>query len=72
MPRVNSQAVTMSEELPASKLGTKQHWDMVYERETKEYEASRSVRYYQASTRTASAVPTLEADFRDSWLPLHV
>jgi hypothetical protein len=28
----------MTEELPASKLGTKEHWDMVYERETKEYE----------------------------------
>lgn len=32
----------MPEELPASKLGTKEHWDMVYERETKEYEVSLS------------------------------
>lgn len=32
----------MTEELPASKLGTKEHWDMVYERETKEYEVSHS------------------------------
>jgi hypothetical protein len=30
--------IRMTEELPASKLGTKEHWDMVYERETKEYE----------------------------------
>lgn len=30
--------IKMTEELPASKLGTKEHWDMVYERETKEYE----------------------------------
>lgn len=32
----------MTEELPASKLGTKEHWDMVYERETKEYEVGLS------------------------------
>ena len=30
----------MTDELPASKLGTKEHWDMVYERETKEYEVN--------------------------------
>lgn len=28
----------MTEELPASKLGTKEHWDMVYARETGEFE----------------------------------
>lgn len=32
----------MTEELPASRLGTKEHWDLVYERETKEYEVGQS------------------------------
>jgi hypothetical protein len=30
----------MTEELPASKLGTKEHWDLVYERETREHKVS--------------------------------
>lgn len=40
----------MSEELPASKLGTKEHWDMVYERETKEYEVGLQVALYSHYT----------------------
>jgi hypothetical protein len=46
---------TMSDELPASKLGTKEHWDMVYERETKEYEVGPNGFVMGASTLISAA-----------------